>query len=97
MTTERVPTYAGRLTRGFDRVKRPLLVVSGEIDILAPPRDVFAAYERAGTSDKKYVNFGRREGYGANYGHADLVLGKDALGEVLPVVSDWLKSHDPQP
>ncbi len=83
-------------SRRFDHVKRPLLVVAGQNDVLAPPRDVFAAYERAGTADKRYVNMSRRDGFSADYGHADLVLGKQALGEVLPHVVDWLHRHDPK-
>ncbi len=80
----------------FDRVQRPLLVVSGETDILVPPRDAFAAYDRAGSRDKRYVNLSRREQFSADYGHADLVLGKNALTEVLPLTLDWLERHDPE-
>ena len=35
MTTERVPAYAGRLTRAFDRVKRPLFLAFFAVALLA--------------------------------------------------------------
>ncbi|MCW5829950.1 MAG: alpha/beta fold hydrolase [Deltaproteobacteria bacterium] len=92
----RSPSLKLNYAASFDRVRRPLLVVAAAHDVLAPPRDVYAAYDRSASADKRYVNLGRREGYSADYGHVDLVMGKRALEEVLPIVTEWLQRHDPR-
>lgn len=36
----------------------------------------------------------RDEGFDSDYGHIDLVLGKDARREIYPHVSAWLERED---
>lgn len=66
----------------FEILDRPLLVVAGTEDKLAPPASVRPAYERSRASDKTYRAF--------PYGHIDLVVGKEATTTVWPLVRNWL-------
>ncbi|HJL16317.1 MAG TPA: alpha/beta fold hydrolase [Sandaracinaceae bacterium LLY-WYZ-13_1] len=66
----------------FEILDRPLLVVAGTEDGLAPPASVRPAYERSRSSDKTYRAF--------PYGHIDLVVGKEATRTVWPLIRNWL-------
>jgi pimeloyl-ACP methyl ester carboxylesterase len=65
---------------------QPALFVSAEKDGLAPPPVVEAAF-RAWGGPKRYASFGRE------YGHTDLILGRNAPEIVFPVVRDFLLEH----
>ena len=66
----------------FEILDRPLLVVAGTEDGLAPPASVRPAYERSRSSDKTYRAF--------PFGHIDLVVGKEATRTVWPLIRNWL-------
>lgn len=66
----------------FEMLDRPLLVIAGTHDKLAPPASVRPAYELSKSSDKKYRAF--------PLGHIDLIVGKTAPTTVWPLIGDWL-------
>lgn len=77
-------------TENLDKVSVPILLIAGQVDNLAPPDVVRFAYNRVSSTDKTYRMFGRVNGYKANYGHNDLVLGKHSREEVFPLIAKWL-------
>ncbi|MGE0792348.1 MAG: alpha/beta hydrolase [Sandaracinaceae bacterium] len=66
----------------FEILDRPLLVVAGTRDGLAPPASVRPAYDKSRSTDKTYRIF--------PYGHIDLVVGKEATRTVWPLIRNWL-------
>jgi pimeloyl-ACP methyl ester carboxylesterase len=70
----------------LSRCAQPALFVSGEKDGLAPPPVVEAAFRRWG-GPKRYWCSGR------DYGHLDLILGRNAPQVVFPIVRDFLLEH----
>lgn len=73
----------------FEMLDRPLLVVAGTLDHLAPPDSVRPAYEASRSSDKTYRTFPA--------GHVDLTMGRDAPTTIWPLVGDWLKERAEAP
>ncbi len=71
----------------FELLDRPLLVVAGTEDHLAPPDSVRPAFEASRSSDKTYRAF--------PFGHIDLVMGREATTTVWPLVRDWLARYAP--
>jgi polyhydroxyalkanoate synthase subunit PhaC len=69
----------------FELTDKPLLVVAGTRDALAPPASVKPAFDRSRSSDKTYREF--------TCGHIDMVLGKDAPVTVWPAVRTWLEAR----
>jgi pimeloyl-ACP methyl ester carboxylesterase len=65
------------------RTTQPALFVSAEKDGLAPPAVVEAAFRRWG-GPKRYWAAGR------DYGHLDLLVGRNAPEVVFPIVRDFL-------
>jgi pimeloyl-ACP methyl ester carboxylesterase len=76
------------------RIRVPTLFLAGPRDALSPPDAVKDTHDAVGASDKQFVLFSRAQGYKVNYGHFDLVVGRQAKDEVFPVISNWLESVD---
>jgi pimeloyl-ACP methyl ester carboxylesterase len=65
------------------RCRQPALFVSAEKDGLAPPAVVEAAFRRWG-GPKRYWTAGR------DYGHADVLVGRNAPEVVFPIIREFL-------
>jgi pimeloyl-ACP methyl ester carboxylesterase len=66
----------------FEMLDRPLLVIAGTEDRLAPPESVRPAYVASRSRDKTYRAW--------PLGHLDLVMGREATRTVWPLVRAWL-------
>jgi polyhydroxyalkanoate synthase subunit PhaC len=71
----------------FEALDKPLLIIAGSFDKLAPPEAVRPAYERSSSSDKTYRVFPR--------GHIDIVVGRDAPLTIWPLILGWLDARMP--
>jgi pimeloyl-ACP methyl ester carboxylesterase len=78
----------------LSRLTTPTLFLAGARDGLAPPDAVKEAHDAVGASDKQFQICSRAQGMKVNYGHFDLLLGKDAPTEIYPLISRWLIAHD---
>ncbi len=76
---------------GLSACRQPALFLAAPRDELAPPAVVRASFAAWG-GPRTYVEFKRDAGYSADYGHTDLLVGRNAAAEVFPVVSGWLAS-----
>ncbi|MGO8971342.1 MAG: alpha/beta fold hydrolase [Myxococcaceae bacterium] len=70
-------------------VRRPVLVLGGTRDRLAPPTAISAQAALLGSPDKTVMLFGRENGEALDYGHGDLLFGTGAPGEVYPRIVAW--------
>lgn len=77
----------------LNRVKAPVLVVAGGSDVLTPVADLKTAYEALGSKDKVFLVCNKDEGFSADYGHIDLVLGPNAPKEIFPRINQWILDH----
>ena len=66
----------------FELADKPLLVIAGTRDALAPPASVRPVYDQSRSSDKTFREF--------PLGHIDMLLGRDAPHTVWPLVRTWL-------
>ncbi len=76
------------------RIDVPTLFIAGARDPLAAPdtiKETFDAF--TGVTDKEFRICSRAQGMHVNYGHFDLLLGREAPEEIYPVVSKWLAGH----
>ncbi len=71
----------------------PLLALSGAGDKVIPAEDV--AHACAVYDDCEYRLLGVEQGFAADYGHADILLGADARAEVYPLIGDFLAEEMP--
>lgn len=75
------------------RITTPMLIMAGADDVLIPISDVRSVFEAISSADKEFVICGTEQGYSTNYGHIDLVLGRQARVEIYPHISRWIESH----
>jgi homoserine acetyltransferase len=71
-------------------LKQPLLVIGGTVDQLAPPDVTRQLYEQLTAEERQLVIFGQSYGHSAEYGHGDLMVGKNVQTEVYPAVGNFL-------
>lgn len=83
--------YSARLSE----FKVPLLAIAGRVDALAPPYNVLQVFEKVGSTDRTFELASRTNGYHADYGHADLMVGDNAKADLYPLVYRWLESRQP--
>jgi len=81
---------------GLSEIRVPTLLVAGKIDNIAEPDSVRRTYEEIGSSDKEYYEAGIANGCSTDYGHVDMILGRNAPKDIYPVVLEWLKAHTGQ-
>jgi len=77
---------------GLSALQMPVLLVAGARDVLAPPPAVLAARERLGGPTSVLVA-GKAHGFSEDYGHGDLLLGRNAPEEVFPAIETFLSRH----
>jgi len=75
------------------RITTPSLLLAGPRDVLATPDAVKTTFESLGSSDKQFMICSRAQGLRVNYGHFDLVIGREAPAEIYPLVLRWLDAH----
>lgn len=94
ISTNRFTSYDGSFDyrERLAGVRTPFLLVAGSKDLLAPPMSVARAKEALG-GPVKFIIAGRAHGFGADYGHADLILGRRAPDEIFPLVEAFLSAH----
>lgn len=73
-------------------LRRPLLVIAGDHDGLAPLRTTRPLYERAGSADKRWLEVGRANA-GIPFGHIDMLVGRYAPAHVWRPTVEFLREH----
>lgn len=76
--------------RNLDVCAIPMLLIAGSKDLMAPPESVKAAAGGAAAGARIYRLFGKAEGNTEDYGHIDMIVGKNAHNEVYPVILNWI-------
>lgn len=74
------------------RCRQPALFVAAEQDLVAPPSVVEHA-ARVWAGEKETIRFGVASAATIDYGHSDLLFGRQAPEEVFPRIRDWLLRH----
>lgn len=80
----------GAAEKIMKRFSHPALLLSGQKDLLVPPTLVRDTFHVLGSREKEHINFSKAEGYGADYGHGDLLIGRNVTTEVFPHIQKWL-------
>jgi len=75
------------------KFKTPLLMITGSKDPFTSSPAVREVFDQLACRKKKWVTFGRTQGHRSEYGHLDLIVGKNAPSEVFPLISNWLEKN----
>ncbi len=91
-----IPAHDGRgsLDQNWGAVRQPVFFIAGAGDLLVPPPTVAAAHDRIASQRKAFLILGREHGQEEDYGHGDLLIGKNVRREVFPRILEWLESFE---
>jgi len=78
----------------LEALTMPILMIAGSVDSFTPLADIRLAFRRLPSTKKTLMVFGKSRGHEHDYGHIDLLLGKNAPKEVYPHILNWLEEHD---
>lgn len=76
--------------RSLQNVQVPILITCGSADQLAPPEVQHYIHQHVGSTDKTLAIFGRAQGYAADMGHNDTLVGLHSRTQVFPYIENWL-------
>ncbi|MFC2170407.1 alpha/beta fold hydrolase [Calditrichota bacterium] len=79
-----------------DKIDTPLMFIVGDRDPYWTPDSISKDVEKLKNTKTKTVFLGKQYGCEEYYGHADILLGKNAEQEVYPEILKWLEAHDKQ-
>lgn len=82
-------------TQNLSLVNVPTLFIAGSKDKLGTLETMEYAYNSISSRVKELHVFSKDNGYSADYGHCDLLLGKKSQEEVYDYIYRWLKKTDP--
>jgi predicted alpha/beta hydrolase len=81
-------------TTALQIVDLPVLTLAGAGERrYAPPHAVQALYDLIGSARKELVVAGTATGFSRDFGHADLIVSREARAEVWPLMLRWLRRH----
>jgi len=86
ISSDRKYNYADNMRR----INVPILIMGGSADGFVNKEALMAPYIRVSSRDKNIIIFSKENGYSTDYGHCDLLLGKNSEKEVYPVILEWL-------
>ena len=72
------------------KVATPAMFVTGARDVAAPPAVQETMYRAIGSQEKKLIICGRANGFSADAGHIDALLGTHAADELFPSLERFL-------
>jgi pimeloyl-ACP methyl ester carboxylesterase len=75
---------------GLADVQIPVLAVSAAGDHQDPAWACRKLFDQMGSEHKQFINLGREQGFGDNFGHVEMLVSKAAQTEVWPLVARWL-------
>lgn len=75
-------------------INTPVFIVAGRRDHLASVSTVRSIYESIGSFDKELYTVSRGNGASEDYGHVDLVIGKNVNKDVNQPIINWLNKRN---
>jgi len=89
LSVDRRYSYTGNL----HRITVPILIMGGSKDGFVDAEALKNAYDSVASRDKSLVIASVENGYTADYGHCDLVIGKNVAQDVYPAILNWLNER----
>ncbi len=81
-------------TKNLNKIDIPTLIILGRRDHLGPGYTIRSIYENISSKDKKLLIIEKSQGSSEDYGHGDLLIGKNVLKDVIIPIIDWLNKRN---
>ena len=80
-------------TDAMNTITVPILIMGGNQDGFVTEDGLKSIYDSVSSKDKAITIFSQANGYSADYGHCDLILGKYSEKDSYPVILNWLNER----
>lgn len=77
----------------LSRITVPWLAIGGRVDRLVPPENVKVGFDQVRSKDKKWILAGKEAGFAEDYGHIDLLLGRNCREEIYRPIAEFLEAY----
>jgi pimeloyl-ACP methyl ester carboxylesterase len=78
----------------LSNVTIPSFFIAGRRDHIASASNVRDVYDRIGSTDKEMLVAGRSEGHEEDYGHVDLIIGRNVDKDINKPITNWLNKRN---
>ena len=82
---------------GLAKISVPTCALAGSRDWMLRPEEMRAGLDRLGSRKRVFHEIGRQTGTRHEYGHGDLVIGRNAKTEVFPLIASWIEARQRRP
>ena len=82
---------------GMQTIVTPTCALAGSRDWMLKPEEMRAGLERLGSRKRVFHEIGKQTGTKHEYGHGDLVIGRNAKTEVFPLIASWIEARQRRP
>ena len=79
--------------KGIRGASVPLLTFAAANDRTDPVSGCRFMFDACGSEEKEWVLLGVEQGFSKDYGHVEMIVSKEASGEVWPRIASWLDAH----
>lgn len=79
--------------RNMANVTVPILISCGSADQLAPPKVQQYLHQTVGSADKTLMIYGTAQGFAADSGHNDSLVGLTSHAQVYPFIEQWISAR----
>ncbi len=81
-------------TANLKNITIPTLLISGKRDHLGSPYIVRYVYDSISSKDKTFMSIGKSEGNTEDYGHVDLIIGREMKKDIIKPFINWLEERN---
>jgi polyhydroxyalkanoate synthase len=68
----------------------PIMIIAGADDAFASFESLVDCHSTVASTDKTFILFSKEFGYSEDYGHSDVIIGKNSKEEIYPIILSWL-------
>ena len=78
-------------SEGISNIEIPVLAMTGSVDLICPQEAVEYLKERLPEERLKLIIAGTGSGFSTDYGHGDIIFGRNAPKEIFPIVASYIQ------
>lgn len=80
-------------SEGIKNISIPIYALTGSVDMMCSKEAVLALKEKFSEEQLKITITGIETGFTAEYGHGDIIFGRNAPDEIFPLITSYIEKH----
>jgi pimeloyl-ACP methyl ester carboxylesterase len=80
-------------SEGISNIEIPIFAITGSVDLICPKEAIEYLREKLPEERLKIIIAGTSYGFSTDYGHGDIIFGRNAPKEIFPIVSSYIQER----